>query len=137
MAVLIVCGDTSATDTLAGSLVEDGHEVVTAGTGRRALDMLKFNRKITAVIVDRDIPDMSPFDLFQAYNAYREMQWPGCDTSRESPAFILSHPLRSQADAGDPLPGGAVTNNFKMVKHFDSRQRRPVQTAYEPSPAMR
>lgn len=127
MAVLIVCGNAFAKDALARSLEDDGHDVVTAGSGQRALDVLKCNQQIKAVVVDRLIPDMSPFDLFQAYNAYRELQWPGCETSRNTPAFILSHSLESQEgsrrDVLDVVSGIAA----------ESAIRRPTVAAFQSS----
>lgn len=116
MAVLIVYGDTSVMGELAHSLEEDGHDVVTAGSGRRALDMLKCNQSIKAVVVDRLLPDMSPFDLFQAYNAYRELKWPGCETSRCSPSFILSHPqLSHEASRRDVLNAMSGIANDSVI----------------------
>lgn len=129
MAVLIVCGDAAAMDRLARSLEDDGHLVVTAASGRRALDVLKCNQNIRTVVVDRRIPDMSPFDLFQAYNAYRELQWPGCETRRGNPAFILSQSLQVEGARSDLL--NAVSDISSNRAH-----RSSLETACEPAGAV-
>lgn len=131
MSVLIVCGDTSAKGLLAQLLGADGHEVVAAPSGQRALDVLKCNPNIKVVVADRLIPDMSPFDLFRAYNAYREMQWPGCETARGTPAFVLSHPLKSHAEIGREVLDAVSGNDSRRIPST------PDQVDYEPSVSMR
>jgi putative two-component system response regulator len=65
MRILIADHDVTARTALQEALAAAGHEIVTAGSGREALELLR-GETIRLVIAERDMPGMTGLELCQA-----------------------------------------------------------------------
>ncbi len=71
--LLVIEDDPAIRSVLISLFQEEGHIVIAAGTGKRALDLLT---KIlpTVITVDYNLPDMNGFQLVQAIRAISGLQ---------------------------------------------------------------
>src|SRR5690242_11423215 len=103
--VLVVDDEAADRNALASHLVRQGYEVVTAASGREALERIA-ERCPGAVVLDLGLPDMDAFEVGKTIRA---------NAGRCNPALLLIHP--SDPPDTEVIRGFMLGSDFQGVKH--------------------
>ena len=105
MVILVVDTVSLVRSNLDRLLTANGHEVLTADTGKAAVEILKNDQRISLVVTDLHVAGMTAVDLFKAT---RNIERVGDGGNSSPPEFILFTSLR---------PDGGMNNTDVQLLH--------------------